>query len=326
MLTGRRPWVQESSQSELLETCADSYKKMDEYIRVISSQLNTMQKYITTSTATSTTSDGMNGNNGNEHNNTNTVLTLTIYTTYESSIGCDYKDRYPNIILVHFNALDLLREYGYTKDLIGYMTEKWNIMSYSRISDVLRLMLAHKYKKTYIDLDIVFLYDVSINSSQPTADTSASVNINRNADTIDSDSDSETVLDGMAGMDRYSDRHIYHSPLQLVNKLQRHFITSAVWNGDANGNPGQGGCGNEYSNCAFCLPRPVLVDLLGVQRRLIRSKMEAWNLVQDGRIDSGNSNSVNGNSGNPYFYTELGPSLFQKVGVCMGDCVYVCVS
>jgi len=54
-----------------------------------------------------------------------------------------------------FDALDLLREYGFKNEL--KIMRSWGNVGYARISDILRLLLALKFKKAYIDFDIHFL-------------------------------------------------------------------------------------------------------------------------------------------------------------------------
>jgi hypothetical protein len=51
---------------------------------------------------------------------------------------------------------ELLSLYKYN-DVVMKKISKWNKTRYTRISDVLRLCIAHKYSLSYIDTDIHFL-------------------------------------------------------------------------------------------------------------------------------------------------------------------------
>ena len=55
-----------------------------------------------------------------------------------------------------FNATELLQSYGYNTSVLEIMSH-WDLSGYTRVSDIIRLALAHKYLKTYIDIDILFL-------------------------------------------------------------------------------------------------------------------------------------------------------------------------
>lgn len=280
-----------------METCADSYRQMDDYIRVISSQLKIIQLYVAVS------NQSLESTNRTKYLTENTQL--TIYTSYRYTMGCDYRHRYSNIHIVNFDALEIMKEYGYGVELLDYMTAKWNIFSFSRISDVLRLMLAHKFKQTYIDLDIVFLYNTSASNMHISGDiagvaSGTGVAIDRSV--ISSDYDSEASSNRMKFYAQTlieSGRYVHSSPVQLLDKLQHYFATAAVWSDTGDAAPQQGGCGVEYSNCAFCLPQSLLLDMISRQRGIISRKMLAFRDLGEG--------------GDRYYYTELGPALFQKV-------------
>eukprot|EP01041_Mallomonas_annulata_P006401 gene6401-12943_t len=78
---------------------------------------------------------------------------LTVYTTYPLTSSCSFQ--YPNVVMSYFNASELLLSYNFTA-AIPRMS-RWKVQGYTRVSDILRLALAHRFQKTYIDTDIVFL-------------------------------------------------------------------------------------------------------------------------------------------------------------------------
>ena len=117
LLAGRKPWMEQ-------ENCFLSFLKMDQRIRMLSAQMKLMNS------------------------------SLTVYTSYSyKSPRCNYQ--YPGIILEAFNASELLYSYGFG-DALGKMSN-WSLQGHTRTSDIIRLALAHRYKKTYIDMDIIFM-------------------------------------------------------------------------------------------------------------------------------------------------------------------------
>lgn len=80
---------------------------------------------------------------------------LTVFSTYEDEPGCRFQ--YANIELQRIDVSFLLKKHNFTGKLLQYMTERWNIVTYSRFSDILRLLLAFEHQKTYVDPDILFL-------------------------------------------------------------------------------------------------------------------------------------------------------------------------
>lgn len=77
--------------------------------------------------------------------------TLTLYTTAEKM--CTFN--YPNIKLVVFNATQLLIDKGFSPAF--EKMSKWNKSRFTRISDILRICLAHENKMSYLDTDVHFL-------------------------------------------------------------------------------------------------------------------------------------------------------------------------
>eukprot|EP01041_Mallomonas_annulata_P007696 gene7696-15751_t len=105
------------------ENLSDSFLRLSDRIRILSHQMTTMN------------------------------TTLTVYASDKIDINNSFK--YPNVIIETFDSEDLLISYGF-KDLLPIMNQ-WHVKSYTRTSDILRILLAHKYKKTYIDTDIHIL-------------------------------------------------------------------------------------------------------------------------------------------------------------------------
>lgn len=113
------------------EPCADSFGKLDPFLRLLSAQMSEMDE------------------------------TLVIFTTYrpnaETARSCSLYD-YPNLELRYFDAVALMREYDFG-DVVDFLS-KYSLTEYTRTSDVLRLLLARKYSMTYIDPDVHFVsYD-----------------------------------------------------------------------------------------------------------------------------------------------------------------------
>lgn len=120
VLMEREPWHTRGE-----EPCADSFGKVDDEARLLSAQMQSMG------------------------------ATLTIYTSYRlPREGCTFYD-YPNIEVVHVDVVALMSEYGF--DGVVDKLSSVRLPEYTRTSDIVRLMLAHKYQKTYIDLDIHFI-------------------------------------------------------------------------------------------------------------------------------------------------------------------------
>lgn len=83
------------------------------------------------------------------------VIMNATFTLFVTSLnGCNIE--YPNIIIKEFNINELLISYKYN-DIVINKINKWNKKRYTRISDILRLCLAHKYSLSYIDTDVHFL-------------------------------------------------------------------------------------------------------------------------------------------------------------------------
>lgn len=121
LLAGKFPW-----KADIVEPCEDSFYLANDQIRVLSSQMKNMN------------------------------ATLTIYTTYSDSTLCAFS--YPNVDLKWFNATELFEYYHFSSELLSIMNS-WNYIGYTRASDILRILLAHRYSKTYIDTDIHFLIE-----------------------------------------------------------------------------------------------------------------------------------------------------------------------
>lgn len=172
--------------------CTDKFVELDERIRVISSQMKPM----------------------------NTSFTLFV----TGMDGCSFN--YPGIYVLQFNSTELLLEYGFNKTLEKMST--WKKTRFTRISDILRIALAHRFQMSYIDTDMHFLH---------------------------------------LRKDLY----------------EQSYVGAAVWSNMKNA--------LEMTNAAFCLPRPILLDMINFQIN---------------RIMQGSDK---------FFYTELGPSMFHNVSV-----------
>jgi hypothetical protein len=101
--------------------CVDKNKDLHEKLRVLSAQMVAMDSK------------------------------LTLFVT--DMKGCSFP--YKNILVEKFNQTDLLIETGFEPAFPKMDT--WVKTRYTRISDILRLGLAYKYKMSYIDTDITFL-------------------------------------------------------------------------------------------------------------------------------------------------------------------------
>ncbi len=117
VLAPRRPWKDEN------EPCIYTFYQQDENIALLSSQMKAMN------------------------------ASLTIYSGYERHALCNFT--YSNVHVEYFDAKALLIEYGFG-DLIAKMS-RWDYIGYTRASDILRILLALRYNKSYIDTDVHFL-------------------------------------------------------------------------------------------------------------------------------------------------------------------------
>lgn len=159
--------------------------------------------------------------------------TIFIFSAFSNETGRLCEWNLPYLKVVNFNATKLLLEYGFGEflpeiqswSLIG-PNEKSPKHQYARLSDILRVLLAHKYQYTYLDYDVYYL-----------------------------NSDPKRYLKPHVGAAAWSS--------------EKHYL--------------------EISNSAFCLPLPVLEDMLAFIKKRIRS------------------------GGESYFYTELGPNMFHRV-------------
>ena len=117
LLPTRKPWKNDR------EPCEDSFFEVDDQVRLLSSQMIDLKS------------------------------TLTVYTNYGGGSKCTFA--YPNIFTQKFDAMELFREYGFNSEID--IMNSWDYVGYTRSSDILRLLLSHKYRKSYIDTDIFFL-------------------------------------------------------------------------------------------------------------------------------------------------------------------------
>jgi hypothetical protein len=118
ILADRQPWRTHGS-----EPCADTFLRMDYSLQLMSAQMKDFNS------------------------------TLYVFTTYNPHPFCSIY--YPRIKLVHFDATALMQEYE-LGDVVKRL-ENVYYDDYAKVSDILRLILAHKYRHTYIDLDIHFI-------------------------------------------------------------------------------------------------------------------------------------------------------------------------
>lgn len=101
--------------------CVDRFQELDEKMRLLSAQMVAMNS------------------------------TLTLFTTEQKQ--CEFP--YPGILVNVFNATELLVAYGFASALRIMAT--WPQTRYTRLSDILRIALAHKHSKSYLDTDVTFL-------------------------------------------------------------------------------------------------------------------------------------------------------------------------
>eukprot|EP01041_Mallomonas_annulata_P008853 gene8853-18343_t len=118
VLIQRMPW------KKTFEPCVDTFYEQDEYIALLSAQMVAMNS------------------------------SLIIYTSYDPDPRCIFS--YPNVKVEHFDRFELMESFGFSK-LIPIMSS-WSYIGYERASDIFRLLLAHKFQRTYIDTDIHLLH------------------------------------------------------------------------------------------------------------------------------------------------------------------------
>lgn len=102
--------------------CLKSHSYLDERIRTLSSQMVVMNS------------------------------SLTFFTT--NLLGCTW-EQYACVKVELFNATEELTTFGFS-DVIPIM-ESWDKTRYTRLSDILRLCLAHRHRMSYLDSDVHFL-------------------------------------------------------------------------------------------------------------------------------------------------------------------------
>ena len=170
--------------------CVHGFDELDEKMRVLSAQMSAM---------------GAN---------------LTLFVTAPKL--CSFP--YAGVSVSVFNATELLVSMGFSEAFPTMAT--WKKTRYTRISDILRIGLAHKYQMSYLDTDVTFL-------------------------------------------------------LLQREPYERAYAGAAMWSNLKNA--------IEITNAAFCLPRPILADMMAFQKS---------------RVVKGSDT---------YFYTELGPSMFHNV-------------
>jgi len=170
--------------------CVNRFEELDEKMRVLSAQMTAM------------------GSN------------LTLFVTAPKQ--CSFP--YPGVGVRVFNATDLLISMGFS-DALPIMAT-WKKTRFTRISDILRIGLAHQHQMSYLDTDVTYL-------------------------------------------------------LLQKDPFERTYAGAAMWSNLKNA--------IEITNAAFCLPRPILSDMMAFQMSRVL------------------------NGGDAYFYTELGPSMFHNV-------------
>jgi hypothetical protein len=77
---------------------------------------------------------------------------LTVFVTQQ--VGFNFS--YPYINFQWFSQADLLDEYGFGQK-VRTKISNWPSGRYTRMTDIVRVMLAHKYRLSYIDLDMCFV-------------------------------------------------------------------------------------------------------------------------------------------------------------------------
>ena len=101
--------------------CVDRFEELDEKMRVLSAQMTAM---------------GAN---------------LTLFVTGPKQ--CSFP--YPAVGVQVFNATELLVSMGFAEAFP--IMDTWKKTRYTRISDILRIGLAHQYQMSYLDTDVTFL-------------------------------------------------------------------------------------------------------------------------------------------------------------------------
>jgi hypothetical protein len=101
--------------------CLDGFEELDERLRVLSAEMLVMN------------------------------ATATLFVT--DMKGCNFQ--YPAIQVKSFNATEQLVSHGFSEAFPKMAM--WNKSRYTRISDILRLCLAHRYRMSYLDSDVHFL-------------------------------------------------------------------------------------------------------------------------------------------------------------------------
>jgi len=101
--------------------CVDRFEELDEKMRTLSAQMVAMNS------------------------------SLTLFVT--AGKQCEFP--YPSIEVQVFNATELLVSMGFSEAFP--IMDTWKKTRYTRISDILRIGLAHKYGKSYLDTDVTFL-------------------------------------------------------------------------------------------------------------------------------------------------------------------------
>jgi hypothetical protein len=102
--------------------CVESHEYLDERMRTLSAQMSVMN------------------------------ATLNFFTTDLKE--CSW-DKYTGINIRVFNATEELLLQGFA-EVLPYI-DKWDKTRYTRLSDILRLCLAHRYEMSYLDSDVHFL-------------------------------------------------------------------------------------------------------------------------------------------------------------------------
>lgn len=85
--------------------------------------------------------------------------TLHVFTDYDIVHNASQRElcrlSYPHVELHYFDAYALLQEVGYP---VSAMSARWPMAgNFAQSSDILRVLLARKYRYTYIDFDIYFI-------------------------------------------------------------------------------------------------------------------------------------------------------------------------
>lgn len=138
-LTGSKFWEEKSKfhgfQSTVLESppvcanffsvwpgdCVEKFDDLDDRLRMISAQMTAMNS------------------------------TYTLYTTDNKQ--CVFN--YPGVSIETFNSTEILVHYGFEPAFPRMSL--WRKTRFTRISDILRMCLAHRFQKSYIDTDVHFL-------------------------------------------------------------------------------------------------------------------------------------------------------------------------